>query len=316
MKIGTHISADASDEDLRFLSQLGIEYVRVHLTADPEAHDSRLSGIRDRFAAFGLRIYSLVYLPYQAPEIAFGLDGRDLILDDIARCIEAMGKQEIPVLEYDFFLYAPLPATGTARTRGVPTREFDAANLGDFSATVNRPCNADDMRAHHEYMIRALLPVAERSGVKLALHPDDPPVPVLGGFPRIFTTVGAFERAMSLFDSPSWGILFCVGTWAEGGETMGMGICDAIRFFAEKDKLFTVHFRNVSGPLPRFHETFLDNGYIDMSEVMKTLVEVDFQGLVIPDHYPAFDTDRDGMASLAFAAGYMRGLYDQASRKS
>jgi mannonate dehydratase len=220
-----------------------------------------------------------------------------------------MGRVGIPVLDYDFFLYAPLPATGEAQTRGARSREFDVARAGDFAPVVDTSPTPEEMWANHRAMMDALLPAAESAGVRLALHPDDPPVPELLGVPRIFGTMAAYERALAEFDSPAWGVLFCIGTWAEGGDAMGLGIEEAIRFFAARAKLLSVHFRNVSSPLPRFTETFLDNGYVNMASVARTLLDVGFDGLAIPDHCPTLAGDPAGRAALAHGIGYMQALF-------
>jgi len=312
IKIGTHVSATADEAELRFLRELGIRYVRVHLNAD-DGSLATLSAVQQRFARAGLEIFSIVYLLYQAPEIAFGLPGRDQILERIAAFIHAMGALGLHTLEYDFFLYAPLPATGISQTRGAETRRFDLGKAVAFPPITDREYSGEDIWRNYSRMMAVLLPAAEKAGVRLALHADDPPVPTLQGVARIFRNIDAFKRGMRTFKSNFWGVLFCVGTWAEGGNAMGMNICEAIRFFANRNKLFTVHFRNVTSPLPCFDETFIDNGYVDMSEIMRTLIEVEFNGLIIPDHFPSFSIEDTGRAALSFAVGYMRGLLDQAS---
>ena len=308
IRLGTHVAATASEEELRFLTQLGLRHVRVLFTEDQD-DEPFLRRTHGRFARAGLAIEAAVYALYKAPEIAFGQPGRDQALARVAGFVTAMGRVGIPVLDYDFFLYAPLPATGEAETRGARSREFDLARAGEFAPLLDASPTPEAMWENHRVMMAALLPVAEAAGVRLALHPDDPPVPELLGVPRVFGTMDAYRRALKEFDSPAWGVLFCVGTWAEGGEAMGMAIPEALRSFAERGKLLTVHFRNVSAPLPRFTETFLDNGYIDMAEVARTLLDVGFDGLVIPDHTPALTGDPDGRAALAQSIGYMQGLF-------
>jgi mannonate dehydratase len=307
IKIGTHVRADAPDEELAFLRQLGIGHVRIHLPAET-VDATAITRIRERFEKANLHICSLVHLLYQAPEIAFGLPGREALFARLAEVIRRMGREDIRTLEYDFFLYAPLPATGHTRTRGARTREFDLAAAAEFPPVIDHAYTPEEMWAHHAAMLAALLPVAEEAGVRLALHPDDPPTPELLGVPRIFGTAASLDRILDQFPSPNLGILFCVGTWAEGGASWGLGLLDAIRHFARRDRLFSVHFRNVSAPLPHFHETFLDNGCVDMGAVMHTLKSVGYDGLVIPDHCPELSGDKDGRAALAWAIGYMKGL--------
>jgi mannonate dehydratase len=145
-------------------------------------------------------------------------------------------------------------------------------------------------------------------GIRIGIHPDDPPVPELGGVPRcIFGNFDGYVRALEIANSPNIGVCLCAGTWMEGGQHMGKDVFDAARAFAKLDKLWKIHFRNVSAPLPEgFVETFPDDGYVDMSQVMRTLHESGYTGAVISDHLPSMIGGR--RAAEAFALGYMRGL--------
>ena len=94
----------------------------------------------------------------------------------------------------------------------------------------------------------------KKQGIRIALHPDDPPLPALGGIPRIFSSFEAFKRAFEIADSPNVGIYLCVGCWLEGGKLMGKNVLETIRYFGERNRIFKVDFRNVSAPLPHFVE--------------------------------------------------------------
>ena len=156
------------------------------------------------------------------------------------------------------------------------------------------------------------MPVAEKVGVKIGIHPDDPPVPELGGIPRcIFGNFEGYKRAMEMADSPNVGLCLCVGCWLEGGAWMGKDVFETIKYFGERDKLFKIHFRNVHQPLPYFIETFLDDGYMDMYKVMRALREVNFDGVIIADHIPLMAGDR--RVSTAFSIGYMKALLERAN---
>jgi len=152
--------------------------------------------------------------------------------------------------------------------------------------------------------------VAEEENVRIGIHPDDPPVPELGGIPRcIFSNFDGYKRALEIADSPNIGICLCVGCWLEGGSLMGKDVFDTITYFGERKKIFKVHFRNVTQPLPYFVETFLDNGYADMFEIMKALKEVDFDGVLIADHIPVMVHGKE--TGTAFSIGYMKGLLER-----
>jgi mannonate dehydratase len=158
------------------------------------------------------------------------------------------------------------------------------------------------------HFIRQVVPVAEEAGVRIGIRPDDPPVYDVGGIPRcIFGSFAGYCRALELADSPNIGVCLCVGCWLEGGERMGRSVIETIRYFGGLGKLFKVHLRNVTAPLPAgFVETFLDDGYGDMAAVVRALHEVGFDGLAISDHIPNMVGGR--YASEALAVGAMKGL--------
>ena len=165
--------------------------------------------------------------------------------------------------------------------------------------------------------MRAVLPVAEESNVKMALHPDDPPVAKMNGVAKLFTHADGYRRAEKIAGaSRHWGLTFCVGTWAEGGDKMGLDVFEMIKEFGSRGRIFGVHFRNVSAPLPHFVETFLDDGYLDMYQVMKALREVRYDGTIVPDHIPQLKGDT-GMrhAGTAYCLAYMRALLRRANEE-
>jgi mannonate dehydratase len=166
------------------------------------------------------------------------------------------------------------------------------------------------MWANWERFITAVLPVAEASGVKLSLHPDDPPLPELDGVARIFGDQAGFARAMAFADSPNHGLAFCTGSFAEAGAE---GMHAALENFARAKRIHYVHLRSVTGRLPRFAEAFIDEGTVDAVRVLRTLAEHGFDGFVIDDHVPHLVGDtvwghRARAHATGFIAGAMRAL--------
>ena len=103
------------------------------------------------------------------------------------------------------------------------------------------------MWANYTYFIKAVLPVAEKADVRLALHPDDPPLPMMNGVAKLFTHYDGIKRADEIAGgSKYWGLTLCVGTWSEGGDKMGKDVFGMIQDFGTRGKIFAVHFRNVS----------------------------------------------------------------------
>jgi mannonate dehydratase len=163
-----------------------------------------------------------------------------------------------------------------------------------------------------EYFLERVVPVAEEAGVKLGLHPDDPPRESLRGTPRIVTSVEAYDRVLDIYDSEHNGVTFCQGNFA----AMGADIPAAIRHFG--DRINFVHFRDVEGDADRFVETWHDAGPTDMLAAMRAYEEIGFDGPMRPDHVPTMageDNSNPGYHTLGrlFAIGYMRGLLDAAT---
>ena len=147
-----------------------------------------------------------------------------------------------------------------------------------------------------------MVPVAEDAGVKLALHPDDPPVSPIGGVARVVRNHAALRRVVDIVPSPANGLTFCVGTIAE----MPGDVFEAIRYFGTRDKIHFVHFRNVTGTVPTFAESFIDEGYVDMVRAMRTFRAVGFDGPMVEDHVPRMSAGPAQWPAKAFALGYMR----------
>ena len=151
--------------------------------------------------------------------------------------------------------------------------------------------------------LEAVLPVAEEEGVKLAAHPDDPPVPVLRQTPRLVYQPQLYQRLIDMHPSPSNGLEFCLGSIAE--MTQG-DVYQATDQYSRQDKVFYVHFRNVTGTVPRYWEVFVDEGDIDRVRILRILRDNNFNGVLIPDHTPQMHCEAPWHAGMAFAMGYMK----------
>jgi len=304
-----------TDDKLLFLKQIGIRWARLQFGAEEVPLDF-IRASQERCSRFGLRVYSAVQTAYQSPAIQLGLPGRDKDIDAYRGFIRNLGRAGIPVASYDFHP-GNTYSTATSEYHGYTTREFD---LDLFRAKLEAPrydreFTAEDVWAAYAYFIKAVLPVAEEAGVKLALHPDDPPVARMNGVTRIFNTYEGFRRAEKFASSSSWGILFCVGTWSEVGLGAGRSVVEMIRDFGGRGKILEVHFRNVSSTLPRFHETLPDDGYVDMYEVMKALREVRFNGGLGADHIPGLAGDESRRAGAAYSLAYIKALLRRANQE-
>jgi len=316
IKIMREINARlVSDDDLLFLKQIGVRWARLQFGAE-EAPFELIREAQERCARYGLRVYSAVQTAYQSPAIQLGLPGRDKDIEAYCGFVRNLGRAGIPVASYDFHP-GNTYQTATSEYHGYTTREFD---LDVFRAKLEKPrydreFTAEDVWAAYAYFLKAVLPIAEEAGVKLALHPDDPPVARMNGVIRVFNTYEGFLHAEKIASSSHWGILFCVGTWSEAGAGAGKSIVEMIRDFGGRNRILEVHFRNVSSPLPRFHETFPDDGYVDMYPVMKALREVRFNGGLGADHIPALAGDDSRRAGAAYSLAYIKALLRRANQE-
>jgi mannonate dehydratase len=306
-----------SDDDLRFLQQIGLKWVRLEY----DAGDIRLDDLRaaqQRFARFGMQIYSGVHYSYRSTKVQLGQPGRDRDIATYIQFVRDLGALGIPLASYDFHP-ANTYTTNMVQRRGYTSREFD---VNDFRTRVEkqqfeREYSADEIWAAYTYFMKAVLPEAEKAGVKLGLHPDDPPLARMNGVDKLFTHYDGYHRAEQIANgSRNWGLTFCVGTWSEGGGHMGKNVFEMIRDFGGRGKIFEVHFRNVTGPLPHFVETFPDDGYMDMYQVMKALRQARFNGAVEPDHVPHLAGDSGILrAGTAYCISYMRALLRRANEE-
>lgn len=304
--IGDRFSPDPTETDFAIFKQSGVEYATVWTTIDKVTLDY-MKDMRRRLEANGIQLWNIGILDLHCdPAMVLGLPGRDEKIEQYKAYLRNLGQAGIRYTTYAHMAnikMAPYYATGRGVTRGAPTRLFDWEAAKKLPLSHGRVYHDDEIWQTFTTFIRAVIPVAEKAGVKIGLHPDDPPVPSLGGVARVFRNAEGYERAIKIADSDNFGLCFCVGTWAEGGDMTGKDVYEMIRHFGRRKKIFKVHFRNVDKPLPVFQETFIDNGYIDMYKVMKLLQEVKFDGVMIPDHVPA-----PSPASNGWAIGHMRAL--------
>lgn len=317
IKISLQVPIDFTDEDLTFARQLGVGYVSVPTRGGTYETFVR---IKNRVESAGLRVANIGNLSvHNMPQVTLNLQGRDEKISEYLDYLRNLGKAGI-----DYTTYAHMGngiwSSERGRTRGgAPARTFDLHTAkGSWDGrsfepplTHGRIYTADELWDNYTYFIRKVAPVAEDSGVRIGIHPDDPPVPVLGGVPRcIFGSFEGYLRALKIANSPNIGVCLCCGTWMEGGAGMGKDVVGAVREFGRMGKLWKIHFRNVSAPIPQFVETFVDDGYTDMKEVMRALVEVGFDGILIADHVPEMVGGRN--AGWAYSIGYIKALYQMA----
>jgi len=269
----------------------------------------KLLKIKRRVESYGLKI-GVALLPQEAGtqhwNIRLGRPEREEEIKDVCRSIEVLGEEGIPVVEYVFNLSAVWGSTIRSSARGgALTRHFDYEEVKDACVEPEFRASEEEVWERIKYFLEHVVPVAEDVGVKLACHPDDPPVPTLRGETRVLGSLEGMKRLIDIVPSEANGINFCQGTVAE----MGVDVIEAIRYFGSRGKIHHVHFRNVKGSVPRFDESFIDDGDVDMLEAMRTYKEVGYTGTIMPDHTPRVVGDTPwGHRGRAFALGYMKAL--------
>ncbi|MCU1324759.1 MAG: D-mannonate dehydratase [Bryobacterales bacterium] len=306
IKIGVS-AGQPTPENMLFLKQLGVKWVSLAPNAQNATAEAFIQ-MREQWEAAGFKVYNIGSGAgpsgslHNMSEVTLNLPGRDQKIEEYLNYIRYLGKAGIP-----YSTYAHM-GNGIWRSgREVLPRGYSGATL-DLSSpnargtwagkTFSEPLShgrvytKEEIWENYTYFIKKVVPVAEEAGVRIGIHPDDPPQPMLAGVPRcIFSNFEGYKRAIEIANSPNIGVCLCCGSWLEGGKMTGADPVEMIRYFGPKKKLFKIHFRNVSAPLPHFTETMIDDGYYDMSKIMRALVEVKFEGIMIPDHIPGLGSN-------------------------
>ena len=321
IKLCAQSDATPSDDQLLFLKQIGAEYVSVQAAPGMRTAEGFLA-IKKRYADAGITVWNIGNSSvHNMPEVTLNLPGRDRKIEEYMQYIRNLGKAGIYYTTYAH-MGNGIWSSGRSMVRGATAREFDMASpdrRGVWDGKTwaeplshGREFTKEEIWENFTYFIKQVAPVAEENSVRIGIHPDDPPVPVLAGVPRcIFGNFEGYRRALEIAGSPNVGICLCCGTWLEGGKALtGKDPEEMIRYFGA-GKIWKIHFRNVSAPLPHFVETFMDDGYYDMYKIMKALAEVKFDGIVILDHSPGMVGG--GYTQTAYGFAYMRALLNRAS---
>ena len=326
MKLGMDHMGQVTDEKLRFLSQMGVEGIM----ANPEVRDRQkgfyeyadLLRLRTRVESFGLKLASFGGNADWEWNYKWmlGLPGRDEQIENCRKTIKNLGAAGIPVYTYNIHAMRFYRTSNRAPVRGgAMSTSFDAelvknaplftSGMGDVTHLIpeshRRPIGDDEMWENLGYFLKAVIPVAEEAGVQMAMHPDDPQVPEIGGVARIMRSPEAFRRLIEMVPSQHNGLLFCVGCFTE----MGADVPAEIRYFGERKKLFWMHFRNTTGTREQFYENFPDEGQTDMYAVMKACHAIGYDGHLAPDHCIRVEGDSDwGHRYWAYALGFTKAL--------
>jgi mannonate dehydratase len=293
------LSPGSSDEaSMRRIKQLGVSFV---LSGGPRIpwSEAELRARIDRLKAGGLTLYNLMIAGF--PNTLYGRPGRDEEIDKVRQSIRVAGRVGLPVVEYNFYAHRLVEGyreeTGRAGT-GLTAFDYDKVrhlpplpNIGAHSL--------EEMWRNITYFLKAVVPTAEEAGVRLALHPNDPPVHVSRGSEQVMATLAAWKRLIDIVPSRANGITFDCGVTKEIGEDP-VEVC---RYFGSRKRIHHVHFRNVRvrKPHDKYTEVAPDEGELDVFGVMKELVRQKYTGLIYPEHPRALDVDRETRTSSHFS---------------
>lgn len=309
------------DAGMKRIKQLAVDYVlggggRVPWT------EADLRTRIERYKAAGLTLYNLMIGGFT--NTVYGRPGRDEEIEKVIQSIRAAGKAGLAVIEYNFYAHRAMEGYYEQPGRaGAGYTAFDYDRMKDLPPLEREGAHdVEEIWGNIAYFLKAIVPVAEQAGVRLALHPNDPPAPLSRGSGQIMGTVAGWKRLVEIVPSAANGITFDCGVTKEMGEDP-VEVC---RYFASRGRINHVHFRNVlvQKPYEKYAEVFPDNGEVDMFAVMKELVANKYAGTIYPEHPRALDYDRQqpdfragypgggGYAGIVFNVAYARAMLQAA----
>jgi mannonate dehydratase len=318
---GGRAAGGQEENALRRIKQLGVDYV---LGGGPRIpwQEADLQTRIERLKAEGLTLCNLMIGGFR--NTIYGRPGRDEEIEKVIQSIRAAGEVGLPVVEYNFYAHRAMEGYYEQPGRaGAGYTAFDYDRMKDLPPLPREGAHSlEEMWENITYFLEAVVPVAEESGVRLALHPNDPPAPLSRGSGQIMGTVAGWKRLIEIVPSPANGITFDCGVTKEMGEDP-VEVC---RYFASRKRINHMHFRNVrvEKPYEKYAEVFPDEGEVDMFGVMRELVRQKYTGTIYPEHPRALDYDRQqagfrggypgggGYAGIAYNVAYTRAMLQAA----
>ena len=304
-----------SDRDLTwdYAKQCGVNHGVIRL---PETDDFNITDkshwdtVYKTFTDFGIKPLIIEPMPNALHDhIKAGDEMRDECVEKVIKMFPIMEALGIESICFNFMAHIGWLRTGNAYKErgGALVTEFD---FNDFKPTGQK-ISEKELWDNYEYFIKAVIPHAEKHGIKLALHPDDPPLPKLGDVSRIMISYENIKKAIyGIVESDNLGVTMCQATYLMMGEDLYKVIPELAK------KIFFVHFRNATGNKLKFHETFHDNGEIDMADILKLYKKCGVDVPIRVDHVPQMAGENlEGMAGYTavgrlYAIGYLKGLIE------
>jgi mannonate dehydratase len=282
--------SNADEEQMRLIKQMGIDYVLMGGPRIPWTVED-LRSIMDRFKANGLTVINMMIGGHN--NAIYGREGKDDEIAKIKESIIAAGKAGLPVIEYNWYVDRLMEGYYEMKGRGGSgITAYDYAPVRDLPA---RPqigtYTAEQIWDNITYFLKAVIPVAEQAGVRLALHPNDPPAPVSHGSPQIMATYEGWKRLLDIVKSPANGMTFDPGVCRE----MGLDPVEVLNYIGSRDQINHAHYRNVITlePYNKYEEVFFDVGEVNMFAVMREFFKIGYTRGIYPEHPRFFTRDAE-----------------------
>lgn len=335
VKLANFIPLAAKDEDIDFLAMIGVKYAYSVMPrgCPMYANIDKVEALQERLHKRGIVLNhchddDLV----KNRDLILATEKRDEVIERFARMLESQSKLGLhdAIVTWEADRYQ---RNGNVYVRGgALSCMVDESEMEKWPAHHGRIYEKDELWESFSYFMKQIIPVCERTGVYIALHPNDPPIPMVYGVASLITSYEDYKKAFRLANSKMLGMEFCCGCWLEGGDRFG-DIPSAFKEFAADGRIRVTHFRNISSPLPYFEERFIDDGYADMYKLMEAIYTADYDGALILDHSPRMiniqktDVWQDvtpphengyelgQREAIAYAIGYIKALMNVASHK-
>ncbi len=310
-----NLADGVTDAAMRSVLQLGVSHV---LSGGPVLPwtAGELRSLVDKLKANGVTLGNLMISGF--PNTIFGRPGRDEEIEKLRQSIQAAGQAGIAVVEYNFYAHRAMEGYYEEVGRGgAGLTGVDYDRMKDLPPLAEEGAHTlSEMWANITYFLKAVIPVAEKSNVRLALHPNDPPFPSSRGSQQIMATLDGWKHLIEIVDSPANGITFDCGVTQELGQDP-VAVC---RYFGSRDRINHMHYRNphVSKPYLKYDEGFIDEGDVNMFAVMRELVKLKYSRELYPEHGRALDYDRarGPIHGYPGGGGYTGDVYDIAYAKA
>lgn len=294
-----------------YAKQCGVEYGVIRLPEDASfdiTDFSHWEKVYKEFDDFGIKPIVIEPMPNELHDhIKIGDEHRDECIEKVIKMLKYMDKLDIRTICFNWMAHIGWLRTNTSiKERGDAL--VTGFNIDDFKP-IDKKITSDELWDNYSYFIKAVIPYAEKYNVRLALHPDDPPLAKLGDVERIMVSYENIKKAINIVDSPNLGVTMCQATYCMMGEDLYKVIPELA------DKIFFVHFRNAVGNKFKFRESFHDNGIIEMANIMKLYKQCNVDVPIRVDHVPLMTGEKQETAGYTalgrlYAIGYLKGILE------